>query len=337
MTRTRPVATGALPDSPPVPGLRPRFLADEADYEPLAELIRTAHAHDGIPWLPTADTIRLDLSPDALDVTRDAVLVEIDGRLVAMTAVPREVLANVPIYDLWGKVAPDLRRRGIGTWLLRWSIEHARERASKEDPDGPVMLGAHADEQEAGARALYEGAGLQPVRRFFLMRRERLDRVDPLSLPDGLEMRRVTPDQHRAIYDAGTEAFQDHWEPHDHGEEGFRQTFNQPDTDTDLWAVAWDGDQVAGVVESWIWSEENRRLGVRRGWLERISVRRPWRRRGVARALTAATMIKLRDAGMDEAMLGVDAQNPNGALELYERLGFTVFRRSTAYRGPLER
>lgn len=337
MIQTKVGAGATLPDDPPVPGLRARFLVDDADYDSLAELIRSAHTHDGIPWLPTAGTVRLDLSPDALDITHDVVLVDLGGRLVAMTAVPREVRADVPTYDLWGKVAPDLRRRGIGSWLLAWSLERARQRAAAEDPEGPVMLGTHAGEQEAGARALYERAGLRPVRHFFLMQRRHLEDVEPLPLPDGVEMRRVTPDQHRAIYDAGTEAFQDHWEPHDHGEEGFRQTFNQPDTNTDLWAVAWDGDQVVGVVETWIWSEENLRLGTRRGWLEKISVRRPWRRRGVAGALTSTAMIKLREAGMDEAMLGVDAQNPTGALGLYERLGFTIYRRSIAYRLPLPR
>ncbi len=338
MTQTSAAATeSGLPAAPPIDGLRARFLNGDVDYQPLAELIRDAHAHDGIPWLPTADTVRLDLSPDSLDVGRDVVLVERDGRLVAMTAVSREVRADVPTYDLSGKVAPDLRRRGIGSWLLAWSIDRARQRAAEEDPDRPAMLGAHAGEQETAARALYEDAGLRPARQFFLMRREHLEAVEALPLPDGIEMRRVEQDQHRQIYEAGTEAFQDHWEPHDHGEEGFRQTFNQPDTNTDLWAVAWDGDQVVGVVEVWIWAEENRRLGIRRGWLERISVRRPWRKRGVARALTAAGMIKLREAGMDEAMLGVDAQNPSGALGLYESVGFTVFRRSIAYRLPIER
>ena len=34
------------------------------------------------------------------------------------------------------------------------------------------------------------------------------------------------------------------------------------------------------------------------GWLERISVRRPWRRRGLARAITAESLRRLRDRGM---------------------------------------
>jgi len=337
MTRASSATANSLPDAPPIDGLRTRFLVDDTDYELVAELVRTSHEYDGIPWLPTADNLRLDMRHDGVDAAHDVVIVTLDDRLVAMTAVHRQVRDGVPVYEVWGKVRPDLRRRRIGQWLFDWSVARARLRAAAEDPEDPVTLGAHAGEQEAGARALYERAGLRPVRYFFLMRNARLADVEPVALPPGLEIRPIAPDHYRAIYEAGNEAFRDHWESHEHGEEGFRQTFNQPDTNTDLWAVGWDGDQVAGVVEGWIWSEENRRLRLQRGWLERISVRRPWRRRGLARALTAAAMIKLRDAGMAEAALGVDAENPTGALALYESLGFSVFRRSIAYRRPLER
>jgi mycothiol synthase len=105
-----------------------------------------------------------------------------------------------------------------------------------------------------------------------------------------------------------------------------------PDLDTALWSVAWDGDEVVGSVQGMIWKTENETLSVRRGWLERISVRRPWRRNGVARALIVDALRRLRDADMDEAMLGVDSQNPTGALQLYESLGFEVKDRGTTYR-----
>ena len=39
---------------------------------------------------------------------------------------------------------------------------------------------------------------------------------------------------------------------------------------------------------------------------------------------------------MDYGVLGVDADNPTGALGLYERNGFKVSERSTAWRKPLE-
>ena len=101
-----------------------------------------------------------------------------------------------------------------------------------------------------------------------------------------------------------------------------------------MWVVAWEGDEIAGVVQNWIFPDENEKLGVARGWIEHISVRRPWRRRGLGRAITAESLRQLKAAGMTDAMLGVDAENPTGALGLYEGLGFEVYQRSIAYGPP---
>ena len=54
-------------------------------------------------------------------------------------------------------------------------------------------------------------------------------------------------------------------------------------------------------------------------------------------ALTAASLVKLREAGLDEAMLGVDSENANGALGLYEGLGFSLYSRAAAYNRELRR
>lgn len=70
-----------------------------------------------------------------------------------------------------------------------------------------------------------------------------------------------------------------------------------------------DGDQVAGQVRSFINESENRDYGRRCGWVEHISVRRPWRRRGLAHALIAASFSLLRARGMTEGALTVDAEN----------------------------
>jgi len=69
--------------------------------------------------------------------------------------------------------------------------------------------------------------------------------------------------------------------------------------------------------------------------VEDISVRRPWRRRGLARALIAASIAVLREQGMTEGALGVDTENPSGALRLYESCGFLAVKREAAYRKPL--
>jgi ribosomal protein S18 acetylase RimI-like enzyme len=64
-------------------------------------------------------------------------------------------------------------------------------------------------------------------------------------------------------------------------------------------------------------------------------VRAPWRRRGLATALIAASFPAMRARGMKEAALGVDTENVSGALRVYERCGFQPVSRSTLFRKPL--
>ena len=257
--------------------------------------------------------------------------------LVAITSVERMIRDDTPMYKIEGEVHPDYRRRGIGRWLFDWSIERSKGRAAREDPDVAVKLTAWVEDAAVGNRALLAQDGFEPVRHFFLMRRDGLDQIPDAPLPEGLEIRPVEKAQWQAILEAENEAFRDHWGHREMTDTTFTSTFTRPELDTDLWVVAWDGDQIAGVVQNWIWPEENERLGVQRGWLEHISVRRPWRRRGLARAITAASLVRFREVGMTEGMLGVDSENPNGALGLYEGLGFTQSSRAAAYRRPLER
>jgi ribosomal protein S18 acetylase RimI-like enzyme len=156
-------------------------------------------------------------------------------------------------------------------------------------------------------------------------------------MPDGIEVRPATPDRLRQIWEANTEAFLDEWGEHDASEEAFERYMRSPTNDPSLWRVAWDRDEVAGMVIASIDTEGNREFGRARGWLDSVSVRRPWRRRGLATALIAESLLALRERGMTSAGLGVDTQNPSGALRVYERMGFAPVRRFTSFRKPLDR
>ena len=313
-------------DAPLIESLRFRRPdGTDADYEGMAAVFRAASAEDEVPWSPTATNVREEMEgSSSLDVARDVVVADVDGRIVAVASVERAVRAGKAMYDLHGDVAPDVRRRGIGRALLHENLRRARERADELRDPFPITVRAFAEVTEVGGRALLDAEGFEINRWFFLMRRPSLDDIPDALLPEGIEIRPVRPDQHRAIFDAEFEAFRDHWQPHDYDEAEFESLYKKADIDTDLWVVAWDGDQIAGVVQNWIWADENARLGVKRGWLEHISVRREWRRRGLGRAITAESLRRLRAAGMEDAMLGVDAENPTGALGLYEGLGFRV-------------
>jgi ribosomal protein S18 acetylase RimI-like enzyme len=190
---------------------------------------------------------------------------------------------------------------------------------------------------EAGDIALARSRGYVPVRFGFEMRRYLTGSLPAIPIPDGLVVRPPVEAEYRTVFDADDEAFCDHWGHRAAEEADYQSRFYGADMDPTMFLAAWDGDQVAGVVMNAIFAEENAEIGVQRGWLEHVSVRRPWRGRGVAKALCAASFQLLRERGMDEAWLGVDAANPTGALQLYEGLGFTVVRRWYAYGRPLDR
>ena len=266
-------------------------------------------------------------------------IVEVDGRPVGVgrRRAGRSATAS-PSTSLGGHVDPERSGgAGIGRALLRENIRRAAERAATRGPGPAVEIRAVRRGEPGRPPRPLAAHGFEPVRWFFLMRRPSLDDVPEAPLPDGLEIRPVAPDQHRAILEAENEAFRDHWGHREHdARRNSSRRFGRAELDTDLWVVAWDGDEIAGRrPELDLAGGERARSGSRRGWLEHISVRRPWRRRGLARAITAASLRRLRDAGMTEAMLGVDADNPTGALGLYEGLGFEVHQRSSASGAPL--
>ena len=119
--------------------------------------------------------------------------------------------------------------------------------------------------------------------------------------------------------------------------QAFERFFTGADFRPELWRVAWDGDEVAGVVMVVELGAYNEEHGARRILVDGVSVRRPWRQRGLARVPGGRRAARRAELGFTSATLGVDAANPTGALGVYEAIGFAVERRSRAYRRPLER
>ena len=316
-----------------VPGITYRLLRDEADYQHMADIFRAANVADGVDWAMDAATMRVEHEHHAdHDPRQDVVFAEVDGQPVGYGFAMREIRGDVAVYSTAGRVRPDFRHRGIGRSLLRRNEARLRAIAGEMSDPGQREFGAWIIDSEGGAAALLLSEGYEAIRYSFGMRRPTLDGLPEVALPEGLEVRPVRSDEHRAIFDADNEAFRDSWGHGEATDEDFVAMFAMPDLDTSLWRVAWDGEQVAGGVVVEIAKGENEVLGVRRGWLHRVWVRRPWRRRGLASALIVSALRGLREAGMTDAMLGVDSENPTGALQLYEALGFAAVEHATTYR-----
>jgi mycothiol synthase len=230
----------------------------------------------------------------------------------------------------------------VGTFaaILDWAMARHRANAAIAPADGRravVTTATWGDDPEGEAEL--RARGFEDVRFGYEMLRPTLDDIPDRALPAGVEVRPVEPGHRRAIFDAEVEAFAGHWGAGvEDGSDARWQEFQEDpfNRDTELWQVAWAGDEIVGMVRPFINDEENVRAGVRRGWCENISTRAPWRGKGIASALICRALRALRDRGMTEAALGVDAQNETGALRLYEAMGFRPVFREVEWRRPLD-
>jgi ribosomal protein S18 acetylase RimI-like enzyme len=237
-----------------------------------------------------------------------------------------------------GYVLPEYRMRGIGrtlldfveTRLLEISVHHID--SGQLSSSAPRFYHNSVSDKEIAKESLLKHAGYRPIRYGFEMVRPNLEDIPDLPLPGGLEVRPALPEHYRPIFDASNVAFRDHWGYIPDPVENFEKMLVDPNFDPSLWRVAWDGDQIAGMVLSFINKAENAEFIRKRGYTENICVLRSWRKQGLAKALIALSLKALKERGMDHAALGVDAENISGATHLYERMGFRVTGRGTIYR-----
>jgi len=89
------------------------------------------------------------------------------------------------------------------------------------------------------------------------------------------------------------------------------------------------------MVLNYVDDRRNESIGKRRGYTQDIFVRRPWRRRGLARHLLTQSIEMFGEMGMEETYLGVDTESSSGADRLYASLGYRPERKHLVYRKPL--
>lgn len=321
-------------------GLTLRSFRGEVDLPAMLALIHACAAVDGLERAEQLEDIKNNYAHlHNCDTTQDMLLAELGGKLVGYTRCWWEVegSGNWIGFQI-GFVLPEWRSKGIGSILLNFTEQRLEEIARQLKENGQLPPGAECyldnsvSSSETDKINLIERRGYQAIRFSFDMVRPDLENIPELPLPKGVELREAEPEQLRQIWEASNEAFRDHWGYIPDPWENFASFIDSPDYDPSLWRVAWEGDQVVGMVLSFIDKDQNEKYGRLRGYTENICVRRPWRKKGVARALIAYSLKALKERGMMEAGLGVDAENTSGALNLYKFMGFQEVKRGTIYR-----
>jgi len=323
---------------PEMTGLSFRLGYPDEDYGLLAEITNDANCVDGVERIYEADGIAaICTGMPNVDPTHDLLIAEIDGQAVGYSLALWNLLSQGQrVYSTWGAIAPEHRRKGIGRALLLASESRLRQIAAGHPDDLPKRYGAFAWESQIGQTALLIREGYESVSNEIFMVRPDLENIPDLPLPEGIEVRPVRPEHLRAIYDAQSEALADDTISPKASEGGYQRFLTDVRTlRRDLWCVAWEGDQVVGMIRNYIDEPENCAYERRRGYTEWISVRKAWRRRGIARALLARSFAVLKAQGMQEAALGTDLDNPTKSYVLYESMGFQTVARAHYYQKPL--
>lgn len=333
------IACGAMDiDLSALPELRARSYRGAADHLAMAEMITRWFRASGIDEVSTAEDLAHNYAHlENCDPNTDMVMVETtSGRLVGYTRTDWDQVVEGPRkYAVFGKIDPDMRGSDLPLALLKAGLDRAQVIAATHDVDCPKLFEGWVSEREPDFQQAYEALGFTPVTYGATMVRPHLDDIPDAKLPVGLEIRPVEESHLRAIWEADKEAFRDHWGYAEPSEDDYLRFLEFPHRDESLWKVAWDGDGVAGQVRTFINADENAELGQQRGWTEDISTRRDWRKQGVARALICASLRELKQRGMTDAALGVHTENPTGAFQLYESLGYAVTDRYTTFQLPI--
>ena len=330
-----------ISDSPSISGLGFRHFRGESDFSHMVALVTSCYDADKVEHVATVErTANFYAHLTTCDPYRDMIFAEINGQVIGFSRGwwSTEENNGPYLYEFFGSLAPDWRRKGIGRMMLKWMEDRLRTIAAGHPADRSKFMQTFVNQFEAGRMVLLEQEGYRPIRYMHEMVRPSLDNIPDFPLPDGLEVRPVLSEHYRLIWDASVEAMRDHWgfpSPNDSDYQAWLcdETIFQPH----LWQVAWDvaTNQVAGQVRTFINHAENEKYGRKRGYTEFINVRRPWRRRGLARALIAQSLRLQKEQGMTESALAVDSENLSGATRLYEECGFRVVKRNAIYRKPL--
>ena len=303
----------------------------------MAAVANASSAADGLPALRTPQDLARDYAAFThCDPLQDCVIAELGGDMVGYSRCWHlELTDGLVLHVQIAFVPGQWRQHGIDSLLLAWAEQRHRTVAAQE-PGRQHVHHAYLRQEEETQALLLHAHGYVPVRYFEAMLHTQLHAVPDFPLPAGIELRPVLPAHYRAIWNAHHTAFLDHWGMARPGPGDFEAWQQSRVFQPDRWQVAWSGDEVAGQVRTYIDEDQNRLLARRRGYSEFISVGRPWRRLGLARALIARSLQLLAREGMQESALEVDSHNPTGATRVYADCGFVVDTRGTVYRKALE-
>jgi mycothiol synthase len=309
---------------------------DKGDAEAWAELLAAKEKVDQEGEHYNADDLIEELDYPHLDAALDTIALWADGRMVGYGKVQAsQSVVEVDRVRTEGTVHPEWRRRGLGTTLTRWLIHRAGEVHGAKHPDAVGEISNGISSTNTGADQMLRNLGFEETRYFFDMKRLLDQPVPDVALPDGFQLQSFDPSLDEALRLTHNEVFQDHWGSTPRDAESWKAWFTGARAfRAGLSYLVLDGETIAAYVLGYELEGHTEATGIRELDIGQVGTRRSYRGRGLARAALAKVLAEGVQAGYQQSALGVDADNPTGALGLYESLGFAVHSKWVTYRLP---
>ena len=254
------------------------------------------------------EDVQSEWARPSFDLTTDTIAVFEDssGALVAHGEVTYGTRADACVH-------PDWRGRTIGTWLLRWTADHARAR-------GAMRIGQTVPDTAADAINLFERNGYRWLWTSWILQ-IRFDDGPPAApeVPEGYAIRDFIPGTDDRIVAALIDTAFLEWAERDPDpfEDWAARTIARPRfVPWHLPVMTGPGDEI--VAAAFLIDPED----VSEGWVQQLAVARDHRSRGLARALLAESFHRFHSRGA--AACGVNTDSRTGALGLYEHVGMSV-------------
>jgi mycothiol synthase len=208
--------------------------------------------------------------------------------------------------------APDA---AVGDRLLACAVERSRERGF----DALRTIVATAD---GPLQALVKRHGFVRESEIVRMWKPLGGDDPPPRWPDGVRVRTYEPEDATRVKRLLDDAYlgwdsryvpmaQEAWE---------RSITGDADFDAGSWWLVEEDGELLGCALNW-----------RAGWVKDLAVREQDRGRGIAKALLLHAAGEFSRRGVTRLGLKVAADNPTGAVQLYERLGFVADRREAVH------
>jgi len=313
--------------NPPIPPILANLtwsLISQHDLAVVVDLARSGFVVDGgITFMFEPDNVKESYFPDAPGASLGAWTP--DGRLGACATVHLLGAASAQQARIVGVVRPDLRGRGIGDYLMRWSEAQVQVLLAGAAADNCVLQIATESLSEQADR-LYRNHGFVQVFEELVMERDLR-----LPLPD----RPLPPDVTIATWqlDRAAQFFQAY-------EASFRERPGFPGYTAEVWIGRVTSNDLMpewsllaishGVPVGFVIGNIELTIDPPGSHIWQIGVVPEQRRRGLASALMVDTMRRMQEAGAVKALLTVNLNNP-GAIEAYERLGYKMVGRRARY------